>query len=74
MGEGTSLVDPLQQDHVSLVLGPPELDRVLQVGSHQRKIERQSRVEGKLNLLLFADLFYPLNFLGVEGVYTICVS
>ena len=32
-------LDPLQQLHVLLVLGAPELDAVLQVGSHESRVE-----------------------------------
>lgn len=66
-------MDPFQQDHVSLVLGPSELDTLLQVGSHQRKVERQSRVEGKLKLLHFGDLFYQFQLAGSgRSIYNMC--
>ncbi|KAK4812466.1 LOW QUALITY PROTEIN: hypothetical protein QYF61_026459 [Mycteria americana] len=37
-------LDPLQQLHVLLVLRDPELDTVLQVGSHQSRVEGQDRL------------------------------
>ena len=33
---------PLQQLHVLLVLGAPELDALLQVGSHESRVEGQN--------------------------------
>ncbi|KAK4806069.1 hypothetical protein QYF61_010278 [Mycteria americana] len=37
-------LDPLQQLHVLLVLRAPELDAVLQVGSHQSRVEGQNHL------------------------------
>jgi len=37
-------VDPLQQVHVLLVLGAPERDTGLQVGSHQSRAEGQNHL------------------------------
>ena len=39
-----SLLDLLQQLSVSLVLGAPELDAVLQVGSHESRVEGQNHL------------------------------
>ncbi|KAK4810853.1 LOW QUALITY PROTEIN: hypothetical protein QYF61_008825 [Mycteria americana] len=59
-------LDPRQQVHVLLVLRTPELDAILQVGSHQRGVEGQNhlpRPAGHASLYAAQD---TVGFLGCE--------
>jgi len=45
-------LDPLQQFHVLLVLRAPELNAVLQVRSHQSRVEGQNHLSRPAGYLL----------------------
>ena len=57
-------LDQLQQLHVLLVLGAPELDTVLQVGSHENSVEGQNHLPqppGHTSLDASQDMVGPLD-------------
>ncbi|KAK4806791.1 hypothetical protein QYF61_005587 [Mycteria americana] len=59
-------LDPLQQLHVLLVLRAPELDAVLQVGSHQSRIEGQNHLPQPVGHASFDAAQDKIGLLGCE--------
>ncbi|KAK4817094.1 hypothetical protein QYF61_027925 [Mycteria americana] len=59
-------LDPLQQVHVFPVLGTPELDAVLQVGSHQSRAEGQNPLPRPAGHPSFDAAWDTAGFLGCE--------
>ncbi|KAK4810951.1 hypothetical protein QYF61_013359 [Mycteria americana] len=59
-------LDPLQQACVFLVLGTPELDAVLQVGSHQSRVGGQNHLPRPAGHASFDAAQDTIGFLGCE--------
>ncbi|KAK4825361.1 hypothetical protein QYF61_026880 [Mycteria americana] len=59
-------LDPLQQLHVLLVLRAPELDAVLQVGSHQSRVEGQNHLPRPAGHAAFDAAQDRVGLLGCE--------
>ncbi|KAK4829041.1 hypothetical protein QYF61_001846 [Mycteria americana] len=59
-------LDPLQQLHVFPVLRAPELDAVLQVGSHQSRVEGQNHLPRPAGHAAFDAAQDAVGFLGCE--------
>ncbi|KAK4828837.1 hypothetical protein QYF61_000894 [Mycteria americana] len=59
-------LDPLQQLHVLLVLKTPELDAVLQVGSHQSRVEGQNHLPRPAGHAAFDAAQDMVGLLGCE--------
>ena len=61
------LLDLFQQDHILLVLRTPELDTVLQVGSHQSTISLQNHLAWSADLASFDVAQDTVGFLGCKN-------
>jgi len=61
-------LDPLQQVDVFLVLGAPELDAVIQVGSYQSRAEGQNPLLRPAGHATFDAAWDMVGFLGSEHI------
>ncbi|KAK4830718.1 hypothetical protein QYF61_013168 [Mycteria americana] len=63
-----SCLDSLQQDHVLLMLGAPELDAVLQVRSHQSRVEEKNHLPQPADHVSFYAAQDTVGFLGCKCI------
>ena len=59
-------LDPLQQVHVLLMLGAPELNAILQVGSHKSRVEGENHLPQPAGHTSFHAAQDTVGFLGCK--------